>query len=74
MWGGYYSGFSYGMFMGSLWHPYGGTYYVNGAYTHYGTSPIAWILDIIALLIVLSLIIWTCVAFSPSRKVYRRKF
>ncbi|MBD5075007.1 hypothetical protein GUF45_25975, partial [Xanthomonas citri pv. citri] len=58
-WFGYYSGFTMGMFMISMMHPWGYTYHPVGGpgYVSYGASPIAWIVDIIALIIILIIVI-----------------
>ncbi|HDR8453943.1 TPA: hypothetical protein QC364_000734 [Bacillus cereus] len=72
-WFGYYSGFTTGMFMGSLMHPWGHTYPVHGTYTTYGASPIAWVVDIILLIIILIIVIATIKALKPS-KTYTRRF
>lgn len=73
-WYGYYSGFSTGMFMGSLYHPWGGVYRVNGGYTDYGPSPIAWIADIIIIGMII-IIAWVVVrAFRKPKTTFTRKF
>jgi hypothetical protein len=41
-WFGYYHGFTHAMILSSLWHPWGGTYYVGHHYVEYGQSPLAW--------------------------------
>jgi hypothetical protein len=74
-WFGYYHGFTMGMFMGSMFHPWGGVYHpVGGAVAVYGASPIAWVMDIILLIVVIGVIIAIWRAFSPSKSIYRRKF
>jgi len=74
-WFGYYHGFTMGMFMSSLWHPWGYTYMPMGApgYVSYGPSPIAWVVDIIGLIILLIIIIAVIKAIRPS-KTYTRRF
>lgn len=73
-WGGYYDGFSTGMFYGSLYHPWGGTYYVHGAYTDYGPSPIAWIVDVFALGILILIICVIVKAIRRPKTIFTRKF
>lgn len=74
-WFGYYSGFTMGMFMISMMHPWGYTYHPVGGpgYVSYGASPIAWIVDIIALIIILIIVIALIRAFKAP-KTYRRRF
>jgi uncharacterized membrane protein len=70
----YYHGFTTGMVMGSLIHPWGHVYYTGGNYTEYGASPLAWVIDIIVLLILIGIIIAIIRASSPSKKIYTRRF
>jgi uncharacterized membrane protein len=72
-WYGYYHGFTAGMFWGSMFHPWGGTYYVGGQYTNYSSSPIAWIIDIIVLLILIW-IVTVIIKAKSNRKVFTRRF
>ncbi|MCY8043301.1 hypothetical protein MOC47_19145 [Bacillus spizizenii] len=74
-WFGYYSGFTTGMFMISMMHPWGYTYHPVGGpgYVSYGASPIAWIVDVIALIIILLIVIALIRAFKTP-KTYRRSF
>ncbi|WP_416722405.1 hypothetical protein [Bacillus stercoris] len=74
-WFGYYSGFTTGMFMISMMHPWGYTYHPVGGpgYVSYGASPIAWIVDIIALILILIIVIALIRAFKAP-KTYRRRF
>ncbi|AFI30643.1 hypothetical protein [Bacillus sp. JS] len=74
-WFGYYSGFTMGMFMISMMHPWGYTYHPVGGpgYVSYGASPIAWIVDIIALIIIFIIVIALIRAFKAP-KTYRRRF
>ena len=65
-WYSYYNGMTTGMFMGSMMHPWGSTYPVNGQYVTYGASPIAWILDFIILMTII-------IAVIVIIKVYRNK-
>jgi uncharacterized membrane protein len=62
------------MFMGSMMHPWGHTYYVGGHYTTYGPSPLAWIVDLIVLIILIVLVIAIIRACSPRKVVYKRRF
>jgi hypothetical protein len=73
-WYGYYNGFTTGMFMGSLMHPWGHTYYVGGHYTSYGASPLSWIIDVFLLIILLIMVIAIVRAVSPKKVIYRRRF
>jgi hypothetical protein len=73
-WGGYYSGFSTGMFMGSLYHPFGHVYPVNGVYTSYGASPLAIIVDIIALLLFILIVYGNLQSYTSRKTTFRRKF
>jgi cobalamin biosynthesis Mg chelatase CobN len=73
-WFGYYHGFSTGMFMGSMMHPWGSVYPMGGHYASYGASPIAWIADIIALILLIVIAIVVFKALSPRRKIYSRRF
>lgn len=72
-WFGYYDGFTTGMFMGSMFHPWGGTYYVGGHYANYGSSPLAWIIDVIILLILIAIVI-AIIKAASSKKIYTRRF
>ncbi|WP_418055254.1 hypothetical protein [Priestia megaterium] len=74
-WFGYYHGFTMGMFMGSMMHPWGYTYMPVGAghYTTYGASPLAYVVDIIALVLILIIVIGLFIAMMPA-KTYRRRF
>ncbi|ASB63049.1 hypothetical protein SC22_01645 [Bacillus sp. A053] len=74
-WFGYYSGFTMGMFMISMMHPWGYTYHPVGGpgYVSYGASPIAWIVDIIALILIFIIVIALIRAFKAP-KTYRRRF
>ncbi|KFF54978.1 hypothetical protein CM50_00725 [Bacillus subtilis] len=74
-WFGYYSGFTMGMFMISMMHPWGYTYHPVGGpgYVSYGASPIAWIVDIIAL-IVIFIIVFALIHAFKAPKTYRRRF
>ncbi|BET53026.1 hypothetical protein [Bacillus subtilis] len=74
-WFGYYSGFTMGMFMISMMHPWGYTYHPVGGpgYVSYGASPIAWIVDIIALIVIL-IIVFALIRAFKAPKTYRRRF
>jgi len=74
-WFGYYNGFTMGMFMTSMMHPWGYTYHPVGGpgYVSYGASPIAWIVDVIALIIILIIII-AIIRVYKSSKTYKRRF
>lgn len=63
------------MFMISMMHPWGYTYHPVGGpgYVSYGASPIAWIVDVIALIIILLIVIALIRAFKTP-KTYRRSF
>lgn len=71
-WFGYYNGFTMGMFMTSMMHPWGHVYPVGGAYVSYGHSPLAWVADIIALIIILIMFIVIYRTFKPKK--HRRRF
>ncbi len=71
-WFGYYHGFTMGMFMTSMMHPWGYVYPVSGSYVSYGHSPLAWIADIIALIIILIMLVMIYRMFKPKK--HRRRF
>ncbi|MED3440254.1 hypothetical protein P4393_12385 [Bacillus subtilis] len=71
-WFGYYNGFTTGMFMTSMMHPWGYVYPIGGSYVSYGHSPLAWIADIIALIIVLIMLVMIYRMFRPKK--HRRRF
>ena len=73
-WFGYYHGFTMGMFMGSMFHPWGATYHVGGQYTNYGPSPLAWIIDFILLILVIYLIYALVRRSKSGRTIYTRRF
>lgn len=73
-WFSYYHGFTYGMFMGSMFHPFGVVYPVGGHYVQYGASPISIVMDIIALLIILTIIFSIFWSLRPRKTVYKRRF
>ncbi|ULT56800.1 hypothetical protein L1999_27860 [Neobacillus drentensis] len=73
-WFGYYHGFTMGMFMGSMFHPWGATYYTGGHYTNYGPSPIAWIIDLIIVIVVIYLLYALVRRNKSGRTVYTRRF
>lgn len=64
-----------GMFMISMMHPWGYTYHPVGGpgYVSYGASPIAWIVDIIALIVIL-IIVFALIRAFKAPKTYRRRF
>ncbi|MGG0308393.1 hypothetical protein ABEY43_06735 [Priestia megaterium] len=68
-WVGYYQGMTTGMMMGSLFHPFGHTYPVNGQYVSYGVSPISLILDFIILMTLIAAII-VVIKMYRNRKGY----
>jgi hypothetical protein len=63
-----------GMFMGSMFHPWGATYYAGGQYTNYGPSPLAWIIDFILLILVIYLIYAFVRRIKSGRTIYTRRF
>ncbi|MCY8228773.1 hypothetical protein MOC30_14380 [Bacillus spizizenii] len=71
-WFGYYNGFTMGMFMTSMMHPWGHVYPVGGAYVSYGHSPLAWVADIISLIIILIMFMIIYRTFKPKK--HRRRF
>jgi len=73
-WFGYYHGFTMGMFMGSMFHPWGATYYTGGHYTNYGPSPLAWIIDLIIVIVVIYLLYALVRRSKSGRTVYTRRF
>lgn len=70
----YFAGFSTGMMLSSLFHPFGNVYPVGGSLVSYGVSPLSIIVDIIVLiiLIVIGVAIWK--ALRPSKVIYNRRF
>jgi hypothetical protein len=72
----YYAGFTTGMFMSSLVHPWGYVYHPVGVASPvaYGASPLAWVLDIFLLIIFLVIVFAMLRAFSPRKTVYKRRF
>ena len=73
-WFGYYHGFTMGMFMGSMFHPWGATYYSGGHYTNYGPSPLAWIMDVILLILVIYLLYAFVRRKKSGKTIYTRRF
>jgi hypothetical protein len=73
-WFGYYHGFTMGMFMGSMFHPWGATYYSGGHYTNYGPSPLAWIIDVILLILVIYLLYAFVRRKKSGKTIYTRRF
>jgi len=63
-----------GMFMGSMFHPWGATYYSGGHYTNYGPSPLAWIMDVILLILVIYLLYAFVRRKKSGKTIYTRRF
>lgn len=62
-WFHYYNGFTTGMVMSSMMHPWGGTYYVGGHYATYGSSPVSWAADAVVIISVILLITFLIIIF-----------
>lgn len=62
-WFHYYNGFTTGMIMSSMIHPWGGTYYVGGHYAMYGSSPVSWVADAVAVVSIILLITFLIIIF-----------